>query len=100
MCLILREAARRGEIIRAAVADIGLRRLIVRLIRRRLYATRLCAAHSRRRQAALPRFGQQCAVGLRGFIVIASTEVMPANVAGAIDEIVRGPVLVVEGLPN
>ncbi len=87
------------EVFGAPPADIGLRRLHVRLVRRGFRTGRLHVDHI------------GCDVGLAGLrqklldhplgtVVIAFTEVMVAHAPLGIDEIMRRPILVFEGAPD
>ena len=55
---------------------------------------------SGRREVRVSRVGQQLPDGLLRSVVIAFAEMMIANLSGRIDEIVGGPILIFETLPD
>ncbi len=89
--------AGRCEILGAVVADVGFRRLHARLRRHR------DAADVRLHDAAgdfRAGFGQQLLDDRLGFGVVAFAEMVMADAAFGVDEVVRGPVLIVERAPD
>src|SRR5207244_11189930 len=92
---VMHGAAGRREMLGALVADIGLRRTDVFCIRRGLGAGGFYF-YDVVGDARASRFRQELLDDAFGLGILALADMVMANVAGGIEEVVRGPVLVGE----
>src|SRR5215469_12935232 len=89
----------RGEIFAAAVAQISFRRIHVGLVSGGEGALRV-RVNDPARHVLVTRLLEQSLDHALGFVVFAFTKMVGADAAFCVHEIVRRPVLILEGLPD
>src|SRR5215475_1061057 len=92
-------ATRRGEILGAIHANIGLRRFNIRHVRSGFHAS-AGNGDVARRDVPMPSLTQKALNHSLRLRVVALTKMMMANPTVCVDEVMRWPVFVVEATPN